>query len=494
MNITRTRLAVIVAVALTLTACGGSDDASPDETTPTSAPADTTAPTPPSTDAPASTPATEPPPTTPSPPTTEATTAVTEPATDWREEVTAACDGAGPLLAAIQVNDGTAASIAAEAEATKAVFEAGVSPLPIEVPSEAQATADRVATMGAEAIDHLDTSIQLAATGDTAAAQRELDEGFDRLARIATAWAIAGARCGPADPARVQNADLTVPLEMDAAQLNTGFGSIWVSERLAGRVVRLDPDTGEVQATIEVGDAPLKLQPADGVMWVRTAASYVAVDPATNTVTGTLAKADVGPSANRSWALDGAMWICDGRRLHRYDPTTAALVATIELQLDCGAVYATANLAVAWSYNEDAGESGTSAAAFVDPSNDTVLATVALPVDVSGPAILQDAVFFPGYLGSTATVVDRLTWTVSATPDLGVPAGGTGQPAFDGTSIYVVTADEQDVLRVDGTTFAVTDIIEPLGVNAVVADHGALWVARGQPVNIVQRFDVAPQP
>jgi hypothetical protein len=154
-------------------------------------------------------------------------------------------------------------------------------------------------------------------------------------------------------------------------------------------------------------------------------------------------------------------------------------------------VYATKELAVAWSYNEDEGESGTSAAAFVDPASNTVLATVTLPVDVGGPALLPDAAYFHGYLGSSAVVVDLTTWTVIATPDHGVPGGGTGQAAFDGESIYFPNAAETDVLRVDGTTFEVIEILEPLAANAVaVDDTGALWVARGQPYDVVQRFDI----
>ena len=61
---------------------------------------------------------------------------------------------------------------------------------------------------------------------------------------------------------------------------------------------------------------PVKLQPADGRMVVRTADSYVAIDAATNTIVGTLLRADVGPNANRSWAVDGALWICV---LQRFD-------------------------------------------------------------------------------------------------------------------------------------------------------------------------------
>jgi hypothetical protein len=442
-------LAAGAATALVMAACSASDDASSDHA-----------------------------PTTPEP-----TTA------GWREEVAARCAEPAAEAVAIQPSDGSAAGIAAEATAAIAVLD-GPSFESIAVPSDVQPTLDQVVEMAEESRNHFDTSVERARAGDTAAAQRARDEGFDRLAGIGTAWAMAGAPCGFADPARVANADLTVPLAMDPNQIGAGFDSIWASEGLADRVVRLDPDTGEVQATIDVGDMPLKLQPADGSMWVRTALSYDAIDPGSNTVTATLAKADVGPSANRSWAVDGAMWICDGRRLHRYDPTSLARVVVLDLELECGSVWADDDLVVAWSYNEDDGQSGTSMAAFVDPATNTVLATVALPVDVGGPAVLPGSVFFPGYGGSTAAVVDRATWTVSATPDLGVAGGGSGQPASDGESIYVSTSDRRDVIRVDSTTFTVTDTIEPLGVNALLVDNGALWVAAGVPSDIVQRFDL----
>jgi hypothetical protein len=422
------------------------------------------------------------------PPTTSVATA------GWRDEVAARCAGAGDEVAAmveaVEENDGTPAGIAGEATAIKAIFDLPGGFESIAVPADVQPTLDRVVAWRDEARRYLADSIESAHAGDTEAATRALDEGSDRFTRTTTAWAIAGAPCLHADPARVQNGDLAVPLEMHSEHATAGFDSIWVSEHLANRVVRLDPDTGDVQATIDVGDKPFRLQPADGSMWVRTASSYVAIDPATDTVTATLAKADVGPAANRSWAVDGAMWICDGRRLHRYDPTSLVAIATLDLELECGAVWADDDLVVAWSYNEHAGESGTSAAAFVDPATNTVLATVPLPVDVGGPVVLPDAVFFPGYGGSTAVIVDRATWTVSATPDLGVAGGGEGQPAFDGESIYVSTADHRDVLRVDGSTFTVTDTIQPLGVNAVLVDGGSLWIARGQPYDVVQRFDI----
>ena len=165
----------------------------------------------------------------------------------------------------------------------------------------------------------------------------------------------------------------------------------------------------------------------------------------------------------------------------------------IELTHDCGTVYATDELVVAWNYNEDAGESGTSAATFIDPAGNAVLATVPLPVDVGGPVVLPHDVFFSAYGGQTGVVVDRATWSVEATPDLGVAQGGNGQPASDGRSIFIPTFDEQSVVTVDATTFAPTGVLPALGANALLVHDGDLWVASGR-VDAVQRFDLPRSP
>ena len=113
---------------------------------------------------------------------------------------------------------------------------------------------------------------------------------------VATVLALNNVRCGPADPVLIAQADLNVPIP-DAWQLETGFDSVWVSSRENQAVHRIEPDTGKELAVIDVGSTPLKLQPADGRMIVRTDDSYEAIDPATNAVAGTLAMADVGPNA-----------------------------------------------------------------------------------------------------------------------------------------------------------------------------------------------------
>ena len=114
-------------------------------------------------------------------------------------------------------------------------------------------------------------------------------------------------------------------------------------------------------------------------------------------------------------------------------------------------MYATDDLVVAWTYNEDEGESGTSAAVFVDPTTNQVLATTPLPADATVPVVLDDAVFFPAQGGNVNPVVDRATWTVTATPDYGRYIRAS-QMAHDGRSIYLI-ADDKDVLVIDDQNY-----------------------------------------
>jgi hypothetical protein len=226
-------------------------------------------------------------------------------------------------------------------------------------------------------------------------------------------------------------------------------------------------------------------------MWVRTADSYKAIDAATNEVVATLAKADVGPAANRNFAVDGAMWICDGSRLHRYDMATLQPVTAIDLAFDCAFVYATDELVVAWNDDDDPGESGQSAAAFVDPASNQLLSTVDLPVDVGWPAVLDDVVFFGGDLNDAGVLVDRATWTVRSTVELPGVVGGGGGIVTDGTSIYVPTRGDEpwDVLVLDAETLEVTDTLTPLSVASVAVSDGALWVSDPYS-NVLHRFDL----
>jgi hypothetical protein len=328
--------------------------------------------------------------------------------------------------------------------------------------------------------------------GDTA--WGSIDFHSNLAGQVATTLAIAGVRCGPADPARTAQAALNIPI-LAAWHLSTGFGSVWVSNRAEQQVHRINAESGATEAVIDVGSVPFRSQTADGRIVVRTAEGYQFIDPETNTITDTLRNSDVGPAAGFGWAVDGALWICDGPQLHRHDPTTLERQATIALDFECGNVHATDDLVIAWTGGDTLGESGASAAAMIEPATNSVRTTIDLPVDVGRPTVFGTQLFFPAEQGSTSVVVDISTGNIAATPDLGRPYVHANPTAYDGTHLYALV-DGRDIVVVDPTTFDVVETIEPMDfnppfgvqVNSFVIDQGALWVVNDASA-ILQRFD-----
>jgi hypothetical protein len=494
----RTSLILAMTVPVGLAACGSDDatssppvDALSESTVAVTAPPDTAAPEAGADTVTADTAVVDPEP--PAPATT-----IDE---SWREDAEAWCAEAAADLAAMAppASNHDVARFVQDHINLRDASRDGIPDWPAEL-SELPADLDQLLASRDEWIDL--ASEQLAA-GNVGAlddptfadnAWGSVDQSIESISTIATSLAIAGVRCGTADPALIAQADLNVPVP-DAWQLETGFGSVWVSSRVNEAVHRVDAETGEELAVIHVDSLPLKLQPADGRMILRTEHAYVAIDPATNAVVDTLAKADVGPAADRSWAVDGALWICDGQRLHRYDPASFDPVTTIELGFDCGQVYATQDLVIPWSYNQDPGESGASVAAFVDPATNQISATIDLPADVNVPVVLDDQVLFPPQGTEPAVVVDRATWTVVSRIDVGEGSGS--QPAFDGKSAYFITVGpEHNITVIDPETLEVTETIEAFefdapfdgGINSIAASPGAIWVVNNA-TNLLQRFD-----
>ncbi len=502
----------LLAAGLSTAACGGGGETAGTSLATTAGAATTTAPatTAPVTTVAASTsssattaPATTDPVTTvaastSSPATTAPDTSVaTTVPSDWPAAVAAMCNSFISAFVLHQLPEDPATSLVDHLAAHRAARTGGPVVDPAGVPAELRTGPHGYAAEYAAAEAALADAERAAATGDIAATEEAMDEYLFRLEKTINLFAVAGTPCALGDPADAERADLDVPVDLDPLNVTAGFGSLWVTEHDGTRILRVDPVSGEVLATIEVDGEPVKMQPADGRMWGRTEAdAYFAIDPATNKVTDTLAREAVGPDADRAWAVDGGLWICDGQRIHRYDPTTLEQLAVIEIGIACDMPGGTRDLIVASTYNGDDGQSETSAAAFIDPATNQLLATVSLPVDVVIGIVLDDSVFFAGEHGSQAVVVDRATWTVRSTPDLGTPIGDLGTIEADAGSVYVPTLEDvgggagtgTDVLVVDTSTFAVTDVIPTLGARSVTVVDGSLWTAGYG--GYLQRFDL----
>jgi streptogramin lyase len=129
------------------------------------------------------------------------------------------------------------------------------------------------------------------------------------------------------DPATMQVTERLDGIGPELWDLKAGFGSIWVADRTAKALLRIDPKDASIEATIPIGPLPSGLAVmADGV-WVSddTDSKLRRIDPATNAVAATVAAAGAP-----SWfADDGAAALVIAERgagkVLIIDPSTGAL-------------------------------------------------------------------------------------------------------------------------------------------------------------------------
>jgi YVTN family beta-propeller protein len=151
-------------------------------------------------------------------------------------------------------------------------------------------------------------------------------------------------RIDPATSKVVQTLPLTLPGEAGPEAIAFGDGSLWVTTTewdynddwdeipLAGSLVRVNPTTGQQQATVPIGRGALDVEVSPGAVWVTAYddKSVLRIDTATNTVAATIPV----PDAPLGVAFGaGSLWVSseDGT-VARIDPATNSIVATISTQ------------------------------------------------------------------------------------------------------------------------------------------------------------------
>jgi len=123
----------------------------------------------------------------------------------------------------------------------------------------------------------------------------------------------------------------TKKLPIAATELAFGDGTLWASERSANRVARIDPATGSLVQTIQVGNGPTGLAFGSGAAWVANSldGTVSRIDPATNIATAVAV--GNGPTAVAVGA--SGVWVSnqfDGT-LARIDPRTSQVVQRIRV-------------------------------------------------------------------------------------------------------------------------------------------------------------------
>ena len=173
-----------------------------------------------------------------------------------------------------------------------------------------------------------------------------------------------------------------------------GQGAVWVAENSASKVVRLDSATNKVVAII-----PIPTHQAVGGIFVTPGAVWVAdyyantvyrINPKTNTIVATLTNQ---PGTDGIAFADGSLWLCEAHRdkgLVRLNPTTYQVQAQIDVSdnqgLECIGLAALGR--VVWVTPSDG---ATSVLERIDPTTNQVSVTASIPGTPVGGMVVADA-------------------------------------------------------------------------------------------------------
>ena len=314
-----------------------------------------------------------------------------------------------------------------------------------------------------------------------------------RVIAIATGIALligACAAAAPASPPPPEAYTAFAPVELKVMGqpdwLAAGFGSIWV-KREDGMVSRIDPATATITAEIEADTtSPENCNGigvgADGI-WSCSFQDLVRLDPETNQVDATFPAGKVHGqgrlvgAAGRIWVLAG-----QGDQLVGLAEADGSLSAPITLPAVCNDLGAAAD--IVYVVCDAAGR-----VLRVDPASATVTADVSIP-GPAGVSAAPSGVWVAGRDGLRR--LDPTSLATTLTVD-GVVAGWLEGIDADETGVWVRRFDPF-LTRIDAATGAQTRVISAPFENGgdVLVDGDHLWVS--DPANVVLRLDVPPGP
>jgi len=277
-----------------------------------------------------------------------------------------------------------------------------------------------------------------------------------------------------------------------------------------GQILRIDPDTGIVLSTIDIGEAPLwdpMIESGFDAVWVAWGNLLLRVDPNTETVetvTDTLVNGHDDLPGNEVYGRlavgEGAVWLLDDvSSLIRIDPTTSTVTDTIYLQGNRRSIEVGGGSV--WVLIDEELYDGRLLR--IDPETLDTTPTARIS-NLLFPGSGRPLAFGEGALWITnqaaVTRIDSDSGSISAL--IPVPGAGCGPLAigFGGGMVWTATSGPW-LAAIDPTTNTVTAtgwIMEPEGgggsVFNIASANNALWIMRM--ASMLQRIsieDIAPE-
>ena len=208
-----------------------------------------------------------------------------------------------------------------------------------------------------------------------------------------------------------------------------GSGAVWVPNWASDSISRIDTQSTQVVATIPVGRGPSDVAVNATSVWVANEKSHSVsrIDATTNHVTATIV---TGGRPVAIAASEGAVWVEDfgTNRIWRIDPRTNQVVATIRIDQGRHLIAIAPDGGAVWVSN-----SQDRSVSRIDPSTNQVVATIIVGRTPIGLAATADTVWVANFGDSTVSRINSQTNLV------------VGKPIPVGENPFLIGADDKTV-------------------------------------------------
>jgi YVTN family beta-propeller protein len=265
----------------------------------------------------------------------------------------------------------------------------------------------------------------------------------------------------------------SVDVGSDPAGIASGAGRIWVTNGAEGTVTRIDAGDGHVDQTLTVGSSPAGIAAGAGAIWVANAldGSVSRIDPRAGQVVQTIR---VGRRPVALTVGAGAVWVvdADGDALIPLDPNSG--LPRRAIRLDSSPRGLAVGFGAVWVAEPLAHK-----LVRIDPRSGATVAEIAVGAGAGAVAVGGGAVWVVNGLDGTLSRVDPARNAVASTVPVGSAPTGV---AASGDVVWVADEGGGEVVSVDPRTGGVRRRYAVGAAPVAVTLVGTTpWVAAGAP-------------
>ena len=329
---------------------------------------------------------------------------------------------------------------------------------------------------------------------------RRATAGTGRIAIRVGSAATGGIKCGlftvTAVPPPVAKVTAKITVGSVPSDIAVGGGGVWVTDLVENALFRIDPATNQVAGSVALGAPstalPMAVAATGEAVWVASntlafpgEGRVLRVDPTTMSVVATI---PVGSGALDIAAGAGAVWVISAREgtVSRIDPATNSVTATVHVGVNPGGIGVGA--AAVW-----VADNLGAALLRLDQATGQVVATVKLAGPARKVAVSPDAVWLPWPMTQTPRSARLSAWTrrrmrsSPASPSRLIPGVWPRQAPRSGSPRQHVS----DAIWINPVTNAIGGRV-PLGGDSIGVDvtGSTAWLVGKAPAQVV-RIDFA---